>query len=38
MLVEESGDPVALAQAAPKDGMLRWMILRGLWQEGDATT
>ena len=38
MLVEESGDPVALAQAQPKDGMLRWMILRGLWQEGDATT
>ncbi|MDQ7833882.1 MAG: tRNA pseudouridine(55) synthase TruB [Humidesulfovibrio sp.] len=37
MLVDESGDPVALAQAVPKDGMLRWMILRGLWQDDTAT-
>ncbi|MHC1701075.1 MAG: tRNA pseudouridine(55) synthase TruB [Humidesulfovibrio sp.] len=36
MLVEESGEPVALAEATARDGMLRWMILRGLWQEGDA--
>ena len=38
MLAEEGGEPVALAQATPKDGMLRWMILRGLWQEDAAAT
>jgi tRNA pseudouridine55 synthase len=38
MLVEESGEPVALAEATPKDGALRWMILRGLWQEATPAT
>jgi len=38
MLVEESGEPVALAQALPKDGMLRWTILRGLWADAATTT
>ncbi|MDO9083696.1 MAG: tRNA pseudouridine(55) synthase TruB [Humidesulfovibrio sp.] len=38
MLVEESGEPVALAEAKSKDGMLRWMILRGLWAEAVAAT
>jgi tRNA pseudouridine55 synthase len=38
MLVEEGGEPVALAEAMPKDGMLRWMILRGLWQDAAAAT
>jgi len=38
MLVEESGEPVALAQAQTKNGMLRWTILRGLWQEAAPAT
>lgn len=38
MLVEESGEPVALAQAQSKDGHLRWTILRGLWMDAAATT
>jgi len=38
MLVDEGGDPVALAQAVTKDGMQRWMILRGLWPDDAATT
>jgi tRNA pseudouridine55 synthase len=37
MLVEEGGGPLALAEAQPKDGMLRWGILRGLWQASPAT-
>jgi tRNA pseudouridine55 synthase len=38
MLVEESGEPVALAQAEPKDGALRWTILRGLWLDATPAT
>ena len=38
MLVEEGGEPVALAEAAEKDGALRWTILRGLWQEAAPAT
>jgi len=38
MLVEESGEPVALAQAQSKDGVERWMILRGLWADAAAAT
>lgn len=37
MLAEENGAPVALAQAAMKDGNLRWTILRGLWETAPAT-
>jgi tRNA pseudouridine55 synthase len=37
MLVEEGGAPLALAEAQPKDGMLRWGILRGLWETAPAT-
>lgn len=37
MLVEEGGAPLALAEAQPKDGMLRWGILRGLWDAAPAT-
>jgi hypothetical protein len=29
---------VALAEAAEKDGALRWTILRGLWQEAAPAT
>ncbi|OIN98550.1 MAG: tRNA pseudouridine(55) synthase TruB [Desulfovibrionaceae bacterium CG1_02_65_16] len=38
MLVEESGEPVALAEAADKNGDQRWTILRGLWQEAAPAT
>ncbi len=34
LLADEQGEPVALAEAQTRDGVLRWMILRGLW--GDA--
>jgi tRNA pseudouridine55 synthase len=38
MLVDETGEPVALAEAQAKDGSLRWTILRGLWMDAAATT
>ena len=38
MLVEEGGEPVALAEAVAKDGMLRWTILRGLWADAAPAT
>ncbi|HWR04454.1 MAG TPA: tRNA pseudouridine(55) synthase TruB [Humidesulfovibrio sp.] len=38
MLVDEGGEPVALAEAQPKDGGLRWTILRGLWMDAAPAT
>ena len=38
LLAEEGGEPVALAQAQVKDGMLRWTILRGLWADAAPAT
>jgi len=39
MLAGEQGDPLALAEAMTRDGVLRWAILRGLWMDaaGAAT-
>jgi len=38
MLVDDKGEPIALAQAQPKDGALRWTILRGLWTDAAPAT
>ncbi|SNR64564.1 tRNA pseudouridine55 synthase [Humidesulfovibrio mexicanus] len=38
MLVDDKGEPVALAEAKTKDGMLRWTILRGLWMDAAPAT
>jgi tRNA pseudouridine55 synthase len=38
MLVDDKGEPVALAEAQTKDGMLRWTILRGLWTDAAPAT
>lgn len=38
MLLDSLGEPVALAEAKTKDGMLRWTILRGLWMDAAPAT
>lgn len=38
MLVDDAGEPVALAEAQVKDGALRWAILRGLWMDAAPAT
>lgn len=39
LLADEQGEPLALAEATTRDGVLRWAILRGLWMDaaGAAT-